>query len=285
MSLNILHQKFGAQILQVSPCNIFYISPKNLPSDLSNLDSKEVVHRGGIPILFPQFADRGKLTKHGFVRNVNWDLISKTTNGNIEVIEYQLVINKGDQSSWPYSAKLIYQVEHNSFSNEISAKLSIENTGDEMFTWTGGLHPYFALDDLETTKVQGLQNYSVENRYDASKVKQEDEFVTFSEDVYECLFIKPVESTTNPTNSSVKIITNSRVINISSVNFDNWMVWNPGKEGAKALSDMPSDEWNKFVCVEPVIVSSPKEIKPGETFSGQMNINIESVYPLRNIIS
>ena len=37
---------------------------------------KDSAIRGGIPIIFPQFAQRGALPKHGFARNVAWTLLT-----------------------------------------------------------------------------------------------------------------------------------------------------------------------------------------------------------------
>jgi glucose-6-phosphate 1-epimerase len=49
------------------------------------------------------------------------------------------------------------------------------------------------------------------------------------------------------------------------------MIWNPGEEGAKAIQDLPNDDWTKFICIEPII-SKPKILEPGELFIGELQI-------------
>ena len=42
-----------------------YLSPRSL------LDGRAAI-RGGVPVCFPQFNERGPLPKHGFARNLPW---------------------------------------------------------------------------------------------------------------------------------------------------------------------------------------------------------------------
>ena len=65
----IVHTSIGAQILSsnfIKGKNIFYKSPIN--------EFGKTI-RGGIPVLFPQFANIGNLRKHGFVRDIVWELM------------------------------------------------------------------------------------------------------------------------------------------------------------------------------------------------------------------
>ena len=53
----------GAQLL-IDPLGLLYQSPLP-PAEASPA-------RGGVPVLFPQFADQGPLIKHGFARRRLW---------------------------------------------------------------------------------------------------------------------------------------------------------------------------------------------------------------------
>ena len=45
--------------------------------------------------------------------------------------------------------------------------------------------------------------------------------------------------------------------------FADTVVWNPGPEGAKALADMPDDDWRRMLCVEAACIGRPAEVPPG----------------------
>ena len=57
----------GAQVLSwtVAGRERLYLSPRAL------FDGRSAI-RGGIPLCFPQFNQRGPLPKHGFARNLAW---------------------------------------------------------------------------------------------------------------------------------------------------------------------------------------------------------------------
>jgi glucose-6-phosphate 1-epimerase len=52
------------------------------------------------------------------------------------------------------------------------------------------------------------------------------------------------------------------------------MVWNPGREGATRISDLPDEDWDKFICIEPIVLSEPKTLLPGDAFNGAMEFSV-----------
>jgi D-hexose-6-phosphate mutarotase len=43
---------------------------------------------------------------------------------------------------------------------------------------------------------------------------------------------------------------------------------------AKSIPDMSNNDWENFICIEPVIASKPKILKSGAIFDGTLNIDI-----------
>jgi glucose-6-phosphate 1-epimerase len=130
------HRALGAQVLQVEAGNglpLLYLSPLQSPS-------KPV--RGGVPVLFPQFAEAGPLTKHGFVRNVGWRLLrDQVSLAGHHQVQYALDVAPGDVAEWPHGASLrLHAVRKR---NALLLTLRVRNTGTTAFSWTGGLHPYW----------------------------------------------------------------------------------------------------------------------------------------------
>jgi D-hexose-6-phosphate mutarotase len=60
----------GAQVLSasISDHELLYFSP------LSQVNRPA---RGGVPVIFPQFAEHGPLIKHGFARNLLWNFVDE----------------------------------------------------------------------------------------------------------------------------------------------------------------------------------------------------------------
>lgn len=126
------YSKLGAQVFQasVNGRQLLYLSPL----------SKGAQHpmRGGIPVMFPQFANHGLYKKHGFARDLSWQLLEESSNGQSLVFELQ--IQKGDQLDWLHNARLVLTAQL--LSNTLNMHLQVCNLGSTQFTWSGGLHPY-----------------------------------------------------------------------------------------------------------------------------------------------
>ena len=90
----ILHSSLGAQILSLK-----YNNGKNIFNKSPIIEFGKS-SRGGIPIIFPQFANKGNLKKHGFVRDIEWELIYESHDEAQTIIEYNY-IDSQDCPEWP----------------------------------------------------------------------------------------------------------------------------------------------------------------------------------------
>lgn len=251
------YQILGGQLLNVkfSGKELFYLSPYSHPSQKSS--------RGGVPVIFPQFADRGPLRKHGWARELPWTLLHEERDPQCSVLAMQLVLGYGHDTNWPYSAKITISTKIHISSLEMA--LTIKNTGEDTFSWTGGLHPYWATTDLLGSKIYGLAGVRVYDRYEPSKTREANHPISWTGSEYECLY---------DSQQPVLLKTPSHSLKLSMIGFDQWMVWNPGKNGSLSIQDLPDKDWQHFICIEPVLVSRPCSLGPGDVFEGALYVDI-----------
>ncbi len=245
----------GAQLLgcALADGELFYCSP------LAAAPGASV--RGGVPVLFPQFAERGRLAKHGFARNVDWTCVGQSQTNDANSLAFELDTQKFVRADWPYQARLRLGIEARSASCVLT--LSIENCGSAPFAWTGGLHPYFKVSDIRSVRIEGLGSLPLEDRYDPYVISEAPLGPSFSGHVFERLY---------GVACPLRLVDGARRLTLRSTGFSEWMVWNPGRDGARALADLPDDDWSNFICIEPVIARSPAILSPGAMFQGVLSI-------------
>ena len=231
---------------------------------LSLLSSETAPARGGVPVLFPQFANHGILPKHGFARTTLWSLTQESVSDQAHSLIFELAIAPGQFPGWPHAAHLHLQTDASQ--NGLHLSLQITNTGYSTFTWTGGLHPYFAVDDVQACSVTGLKALPVQDRYDASLTTE-----PLGPHVWGCQPFERLYGACPP----LKLFTGSQWLTLKATGFDQWMVWNPGRAGSEALSDLPVGDWQRFICIEPVCVSRPVSLLPGELFTGKLDVEFK----------
>ena len=222
---------FGAQLLQASLAGreLFYRSP--------GPHQPQAAQRGGVPVLFPQFASNGPLPKHGFARNRDWALT--TPNANTRVARLQLMAS--DHPQWPHSAELTLTT---TLDNTFTQTLRIENTGSTAFSFSGGLHPYWAVREVADCHISGLPLSGLGDR-EVDEWHAGDHAITLHDGDFG--------------------------LRLSQQGFQGWQVWNPG--AGHALRDMPAADWRHFVCLEPVVMT-PIQLLLGEVFEGVLRAEV-----------
>ena len=148
--MKILHESKGAQVLHAaleSGLELLYLSP------LVDVYPDNPI-RGGIPLMFPQFGDSGPLRKHGFVRDLQWNLVVETQDTDSKNLSYVLDVKATDFPEWPFDAALRFDVRLSL--QTLAIGLSVQNTGQQAFVFTGGFHPYFAISSRKDILLNGL---------------------------------------------------------------------------------------------------------------------------------
>lgn len=227
--------------------------------------SDGVAIRGGVPVIFPQFAALGALPKHGFARTSEWRLLRSglLQDGSAEA-QYQLKENIARLTIWPhvFCAGLGIRLR----ANTLQISLSVENSGDTSFSFTAALHTYLAVADIAAASLHGLQGL----RYRDSVSGQND-----------CRETAPALTITGETDriyadvpATLELRQPQQTTRILSSGFADAVVWNPGQSGAANLADLEAGGEQRMLCMEAAAILRPITLAPSASWSGSQTLEV-----------
>jgi glucose-6-phosphate 1-epimerase len=115
-----------------------------------------VAVRGGVPVIFPQFNERGPLPRHGFARTRTWEAVETTVRDGRAVAVLRLADDADTRAIWPHRFELDLTVSVGG--DVLELKMTVHNTGDDAFDFHAALHTYLRCDDAATARIDGLQD-------------------------------------------------------------------------------------------------------------------------------
>jgi glucose-6-phosphate 1-epimerase len=248
---------YGAQVLSFIPKgqkDILWMSPQCIYEPGKPM-------RGGIPVCFPWFGPHaGDSWKpmHGFARLLTWDVTETLAlkNGATRLI-LGLKSNVETTAIWPFafSAKMIFEI-----GEKLDVTFCCTNTGNEDFSISDALHSYFSISDIAQIGILGLKDseYYAGFSMDATIRQKEDILKIAKEENRRYINHIGDCNLTDPTwNRSIQIAKKGSKVTV---------VWNPGAETVKTMSDIPLSGYRDFVCIEAVnAFADTIKLKPGES--------------------
>ena len=196
----------------------------------SALDGDKAI-RGGIPVIFPQFAEQGSGMRHGFARVSHWRHLG---DGIFELCDADLA--PAIRAAWPHGFRLSLRVAVQG--NALDLFLDVSNTGQDAFSFASALHTYYRVDDLDRVRITGVQpgELCIEGKLDR-----------IYRDIPAAIGLDGMQ--------------------LEMTGFRDAVVWNPGAADAAALSDMEDGEYREFVCIEPALLT-PLHLQAGSSWKG-----------------
>jgi glucose-6-phosphate 1-epimerase len=223
--------------------------------------------RGGVPVIFPQFNARGPLQRHGFARNMLWQLVSAKQEAGDALAVLRLADDDATLAIWPHRFNLELRVSVRA--GTLTLALSCENRGDSAFTFTGALHTYRRVGSLAATRLQGLAGMQYWDSVADTNQPQEDEWLAPAGDLDRVYYkVDRDLLLTEPSNSG------ERRLQIHQQGFGDAVVWNPGAEKCAALADMPPDGYLNMLCVEAAAIAEPINLASGERWTGVQKLDL-----------
>jgi glucose-6-phosphate 1-epimerase len=244
-----------------------YLSPNNL------WDGKSAI-RGGVPVSFPQFNQRGTLPKHGFARNMAWKVDDAAQVGEAVVsgdaahIDFTLSTNPDTLAIWQQA--FVAQLRVALAPGQLTLTLTVNNTeAQNDLHFTGALHTYLEVDDIDLTELRGLGG-SPEWDAVAAVHGLADEALYF-EGEFDRVYTRDESVSAKP----LHLQDGTSTLQIEqSPSWANSVVWNPGESKCAALADMPAHGFARMVCVEAAQVFDPISIPAGGQWVGWQRLQV-----------
>lgn len=211
--------------------------------------------RGGVPIIFPQFSERGPLRRHGFARTAAWAF------SGVEAEEAVLTLEDNGHGfpGWPHP--FIARLRIGLTAAQLTLTLEVENTGNAAFAFTAALHTYLRVAALTECTLEGLQGCDVEDSANGGTWHRQTDYVlTFDGEEFDRIYSDVVAPLT--------LDDGGRTLPIEQDGFADVVVWNPGAALATTLKDLAPGEHQHFLCVEAGQVLQPLVLAPGEVWRG-----------------
>jgi glucose-6-phosphate 1-epimerase len=217
--------------------------------------------RGGVPVIFPQFADRGPLPKHGFARTTRWRH-KPEPESTPETARAILRLEADDETLalWPHRFRAEVAVEL--LAHTLDIALTVWNCDRAPLAFTAALHTYLAVGDVRRAQLRGLRGARYESRVAGEAPGTETRDPLGIEGEADRVYLDaPWQLVLDDTAAARKTILAQR-------GFRDTVLWNPGPEKARALPDLADDEWTRMLCVEAALVGSPAQLAHGEAWTG-----------------
>lgn len=220
--------------------------------------------RGGVPIIFPQFGERGNGPRHGFARTADWRLDFAGSEQGRAIARYALTHEQVAGAGWPHPFHLAFEVALHG--QQLQMTLSVHNPSDTCWEFNAALHTYLQVEDVANVNLSGLQGLTFIDQVHAGmrQVQQQ-----------ECLRIEgEIDRIYLDASNALTLQDRHRGMRVQQSGFSDAVVWNPGSEKSASLADLTQDSYQAFLCVEAAAVDRPVGLAAGARWQGTQILTI-----------
>ena len=222
--------------------------------------------RGGVPICFPQFSGRGELPKHGFVRTKPWRLVER----NEQQLLFSISHDAQTLALWPHEFTLTQTITLNE--NGVCMAVDFHNQSAQALSFTAALHTYLRVHDVTQVQLVGLNNCRYEDAADNGLMKTQHGDLCIAGEVDRVFANAPKQLVLKRAALRQAQAANMDLC-IEQDGFNDIVVWCPGPEIASAFEDMPTQDWQRMLCVEAALAAAPIHIAAGNSWRGWQRLS------------
>lgn len=262
---SVVVTRHGAHVVSWLPAGghgeQLYLSPRSGFADGQAI-------RGGAPVVFPQFSDRGPLPRHGFVRNRAWRLLHAGDDADgAATAVLGLSDDAATRAIWPYAFALELRVRV--LGQQLEMGLHCTNTGPVPWSFAAALHTYLQVPDSAQVRIAGLAGRSYHDALDHQEKTQHEEWLTIPAEVDR---VYPgVDAAVDLHRHTDGAAT---VVRVEHSGFADTVVWNPGAQRCALLPDMPADGYRAMVCIESGRILEPVLLASAQTWLGVQRLQL-----------
>lgn len=250
--------RHGGHVVSFRPAGgeeLLYLSP-----DATTAGGRAV--RGGVPIIFPRFDERGPASpvpRHGFARTAEFELTA-TGGGRARLT---LRDDAGTRGCFPYAFALHLDVAVSA--QALRLGLRVENLGVDPFSFTCALHTYLRISDVDAVTVEGLGGRRYEDKAAGGVSAVE---------ASEVLRIAGEVDRVYADVERLRLCDAGRAVAITQRGFEDGVVWNPGPVLAAGMGDLPDSGYRQMLCLEAARIFSPVTLQPGASFDASQVLSV-----------
>jgi glucose-6-phosphate 1-epimerase len=223
----------------------------------------EAAIRGGVPVLFPQFGTFGSLGKHGFARTAPWAQVPVQATPGHAALAFELRDSEATRATWPHAFRL--RLEIDASPTDLRTVLVVDNLGQDLMRFTGGLHTYLPVADPQAW-IEGLAGC---HAWDGASTEHPRFGIRLPER------LRALDTQDLVVQGAVApVVLHDAVlgeVHVVARGFPNRVVWNPGP--GHGLPDVPPGAEAGFVCIEPAAVL-PIGVPGGGSWEGGQRLSL-----------
>lgn len=217
--------------------------------------------RGGIPLVGPWFGpgrDLAMEVKHGWLRNIRWDLTGAECDGE------DVVLTLGT----PEDVRALGASIRFRIGAELSVDLTVTAT-NRTLELEAALHTYLAVGDVREIAISGLEGADFL-----------DNTRSLAPDVMPAEPLRLTGPTDRVVASAAEVALTDgaagRRIVSTTRGTAKTVVWNPWDTGVADMADIPDAAWTEFVCIEPAVAKDGfVRLEPGSSHTLGVTYRIE----------
>lgn len=255
---------FGAQVLswQVNGHERLFVSPKAV------VDGSAAI-RGGIPVCFPQFNQRGPLPKHGLARTSLWTYEPTATvlAADDASIQWALTDSAATRAQWPHAFAVALRVQLQP--GQLRVELTARNTDTQMWAFTAALHTYLQAEQVQDCALAGLEHMPFWDAAQGFAPAVQQGPVGFGAEV----------DRVYPRADAPLQLQGGLPCALQIAQDPVWnetVVWNPGPTLCIQLADMGANSWQHMLCVEAAQINQPVALQPGACWQGAQVLTVQA---------